>query len=117
MDMPPSEQPPDAAGSVIVDIGGDVGAAVIYTSCELAGAEIEIRAAGTEWDGSHTGVWERQGPGIAATAAVFGSLRAGRYELRIKDAVGTEHPAPVVIEGAQVTQVTWAGATPVRSEA
>ena len=51
------------------------------------------------------------------TAAVFGSLRAGRYELRIKDAVGTEHPAPVVVEGAQVTWVTWAGATPVRSQA
>ena len=117
MDMPPPEQPPDAAGIVIVDIGGDVGAAVIYTPRELVGAEIEIRAVGTEWDGSHTAVHERQGPGITTTAAVFGSLRAGRYELRIKDAAGTEHPAPVVVEGAQVTWVTWAGATPVRSEA
>ena len=50
-------------------------------------------------------------PGTTTTAAVFGSLRAGRYELRIKDAAGTEHPAPVVVEGAQVTWVTWAGAT------
>ena len=111
MDMPPIEQPPDAAGIVIVDIGGDAGAAVICTSRELVGAEIEIRAAGTEWDGSHTAVWERQGPGITTTAAVFGSLRAGRYELRIKDAAGTEHPAPVVVEPAQVTWVTWAGST------
>jgi hypothetical protein len=117
MDMPPPEQTPDAAGIVIVDIGGDTGAAVIYTPSELAGAEIEIRAAGTEWDGSHTGVWERQGSGITSTAAVFGSLQAGRYELRIKDAAGTEHPAPVVVEGAQVTWVTWAGAAPVRSKA
>ena len=109
MDMPPIEQPPDAAGIVIVDIGGDAGAAVICTSSELVGAEIEIRAAGTEWDGSHTAVHERQGPGITTTAAVFGSLRAGRYELRIKDAAGTEHPAPVVVEPAQVTQVIWAG--------
>ena len=117
MGMPPSEQPPDAAGIVIIDIGGDTGAAVIRTSHELAGAEIEIRAAGGEWDGSHTAVWERQGPGTTATAAVFGSLRAGCYELRIKDTAGTEHPAPVVVEGAQVTWVTWAGTTPVRSEA
>ena len=117
MHMPPPEQPPDAAGIVIVDIGGDAGAAVIYTSSELVGAEIEIRAAGTEWDGSHTAVWERQGPGVTTTAAVFGSLRAGRYELRIKDAAGTEHPAPVVVAPAQVTWVTWAGATPVPSEA
>src|SRR5580692_782735 len=116
MDMPPIEQPPDAAGIVIVDIGGDAGAAVICTSSELVGTEIEIRAAGTEWDGSHTGVWERQGPGVTTTAAVFESLRAGHYEVRIKDAVDTEHPAPVVIEGAQVTWVTWAGATPMRSE-
>jgi hypothetical protein len=113
--MHPPEQAPDAAGHVVVDIGGDMGAAVIYTPHELAGEEIEIRAAGTAWDGTHTGVWERRGPGISATAAVFGSLRAGRYELRIKGSAGTEHPDPVVIEGAQVTQVTWAGAMPVRS--
>ena len=116
MDTPPPEQPPDASGTVIIDIGGDAGAAVITTSRELVGAEIEIRPAGAEWDGSHTGVWERQGPGITTTAAVFGSLRAGRYELRIKDAPGTEHPAPVVVEPAQVTWVTWAGAAPARSE-
>src|ERR1700722_3173421 len=103
MDMPSPEQPPDAAGIVIVDIGGDAGAAVICNPSELVGAEIEIRAAGTEWGGSHPGVWERQGPGTATTAAVFGSLRAGRYELRIKDTAGTEHPAPVVVEPAQVT--------------
>jgi hypothetical protein len=117
MDMRLPEQPPDAAGIVIVDIGGDAGAAVIYTPGELVGAEIEIRAEGTEWDGSHTAVWERQGPGSTTAAAVFGSLRAGRYELRVKDAVGTEHPAPVVVEPAQITWVTWAGSTPVRSEA
>jgi hypothetical protein len=113
--MASPEQPPEAAGVVIVDIGGDVGAAVITTPRELAGAEIEIRAAGAEWDGSHTGVWERQGPGTSTTAAVFGSLRAGTYELRIKGAAGTEHPAAVVVEGAQITWVTWAGVTPVRS--
>ena len=117
MHMPHPEQPPDAAGIVIVDIGGDAGAAVITTPPELAGAEIEIRAEGTQWDGSHTGVHERQGPGTTTTAAVFGSLRAGSYELRIKHAPGTEHPAPVVVEGARVTWVTWAGATPVRSQA
>ena len=56
------------------------------------------------------------GYGVTTTAAVFGSLRAGRYELRIKDAPGTEHPAQVVVEPAQVTWVTWAGATSARSE-
>ena len=117
MNTPPPEQPPEAAGTVIVDIGGDAGAAVITTPRELTGAEIEIRAVGAEWDGTHTGVWERQGPGSTTSAAVFGSLRAGRYQLRIKDAPGTEHPAPVVVEPAQIAWVTWAGATPARSEA
>jgi hypothetical protein len=115
MDMPPPEQPPDAAGIVVVDIGGDMGAAVISTPRELAGSEIEIRAAGTEWDGTHTAVRERKIPGTSTTAAVFGSLRAGHYELRIKDAAGTEHPAPVVVQGAQVTWVTWAGAASAHS--
>jgi hypothetical protein len=117
MAMPPSEQPPAAAGIVVVDIGGDMGAVVIDAPSELVGAEIEIRVVGSEWDGSHTGVWERQGPGATTAAAVFGSLRAGRYELRIKDSADTEHPAPVVVEGAQVTWVTWAGAMPARSQA
>src|ERR1700722_147157 len=117
MDMPSPEQPPDAAGIVIVASGGDAGAAVIYPPSELVGAEIEIRAVGTEWDGSHTGVHERHGPGITTTAAVFGSLRAGRYEMRIKDAAGTEHPAPVVVEPAQVPWGPWAGATPAGSQA
>jgi hypothetical protein len=117
MHTPHPEQAPEAAGTVIVDIGEDVGAAVIHTPAELTGAEIEIRAAGTEWDGAHTGVWERRGPGIIATAAVFGSLPAGCYELRIKGHPGTEHPALIVVEGARVTQVTWAGGglTTIRS--
>lgn len=114
MNTPPQEQRPDADGVVIVEIGGDMGAVVISTPRELAGREIEIRPEGSEWDGAHTGVWERQGPGVTTTAAVFGSLRAGSYELRIKDAPGTEHPAHVVVKGAQVTQVTWAGITPMR---
>jgi len=80
MNMPPSEQPADAAGIVIVDIGGDAGAAVITTPPELAGAQIEIRAEGTEWDGSHTAVHERQGPGNTTSAAVFAPGRALRAE-------------------------------------
>lgn len=62
MDIPPPEQIPDAAGVVIVDIGGDRGAAVISTPRELAGAEIEIRAAGTEWDGRTPQCTSGEGP-------------------------------------------------------
>ncbi len=107
---PPSpETPPDPAGSVLVDIGGDVGAAVVYTPPALVGAEIEIRPAGGTWDGTHTAVWERRAHGAVQAAAVFASLPAGRYQLRIRGESGTEHPTPVVVEGGRVTQVTWKG--------
>lgn len=109
---PPPETVPDPAGSVIVDIGGDIGAAVVYTPATLVGAEIEIRPAGGSWDGTHTGVWEREVPGARLAAAVFGSLAAGSYELRIKGTANTAHPTPVVVDGGAVTQVNWLGGEP-----
>src|SRR5262245_25637992 len=71
--------------SVIADIGGDVGAAVLYVPEGLAGHEIEIRAAGSAWDGTHVGVRERHIGRTPVWAAFFGSLTAGRYELRIRN--------------------------------
>lgn len=106
---PPPETVPDPAGSVAVDIGGNIGAAVVYTPPTLVGAEIEIRPAGGSWDGTHTGVWQRQVSGTQMAAAVFGSLAAGSYELRIKDTANTAHPTPVIVNGGAVTEVNWHG--------
>jgi hypothetical protein len=96
---------PSEAGSVLADIGGDVGAAVLYVPATLAGREIEIRPAGTAWDGTHTGVRERHVEGAVIWAAFFGSLRAGRYELRVR---GDESRTEVIdVAGGHVTEAEW----------
>jgi hypothetical protein len=96
---------PSEAGSVVADIGGDVGAAVLLVDAGLAGREIEIRRAGAPWDGTHTGVRERHVEGGAIWAAFFGSLRAGRYEVRVRgDASRTW---ALEVAGGHVTEVRW----------
>jgi hypothetical protein len=91
-----------AAGSVVIDIGGDIGAAVISVPDEYVGKEIEIRRTGAAWDGTHTGI---RPSGHVGLFAIFGSLSAGEYEIRIK---GTVEPVQLVhITGAQVSQLTW----------
>jgi len=102
--MPHQEAQPGAltAGSVIIDIGGDTGAAVISMPDELTGQEVEIRRTGVAWDGTHTGI--RASAGLDSFA-VFGSLLAGDYEIRIK---GTSEPVQSLhIRGAEVSQLRW----------
>jgi hypothetical protein len=96
---------PSSAASVIADIGGDVGAGVLYVPETLAGHEIEIRPTGSEWDGTHTGVRERRIGASAVWAAFFGSLAAGQYELRVRD----HGPRAVELEirGSEVTEARW----------
>ena len=71
---------PSGEGTVVLDIGGTRGAAVVYTPASLVGAEIEIRRAGRPWDGTHTAVRRRDLRDTAAYAGVFGSLEAGAYQ-------------------------------------
>ena len=68
----------------MLDIGGHVGAAIVYTPASLAGDEIEIRAAGDPWDGTHVAVRPRSIPSGLVHAAVFESLVQGTYEVRVR---------------------------------
>ena len=90
-------------GSVLVDIGGDVGAAIVTTPASLVGSEIEIRARGTAWDGTHVAVRERHVGGGLVYAAFFPGLVQGRYQVRLRgDADG---PATdVKVEGGRVSE-------------
>jgi hypothetical protein len=95
-------------GPVLLDIGGDVGAAVVVLPAGLAGAEIEARPCGG--DGHHhfphVGVVARPLPdGSVVHSAVFGELPAGSYEL-------CERPAGPVrlrlaVTGGAVTEAIW----------
>ena len=96
---------PSEAGSVVADIGGDVGAAILPVPEALAGREIEIRPAGAEWDGTHTGVRERHVSGAVIWAAFFGSLPAGRHEVRVR---GDEsRTLGLDVAGGRVTEARW----------
>jgi hypothetical protein len=76
--------PPSGEGTVVLDIGGDAGAAAIFTEAALSGSEIEIKPLGQPWKGVHTAVRRRDLPNEVCFAAVFGSNTAGQYQLRVK---------------------------------
>lgn len=102
--MSPVEGPAGPTrGRSVLDIGGDVGAAVVLTPGALEGEELEIRPAGGEWNGTHTGV-RRRGPGCCA--ALFPALPAGRYEIRVADS-GSAAVLVVDVVGGQVATGEW----------
>ena len=103
----PPEAPhgPSGVASVVSDIGGDIGAAVVYVPETLAGLEIEIRPIGSVWDGTHTAVRERPVGSSVVYAGFFGSLPAGRYELRLKGDERRE--VKLAVRGGEVAEVTW----------
>jgi hypothetical protein len=91
---------------VILDIGGEIGALILYTKPEADGAEIEISRRGEEGHGhrSHNQVHGRSFNGTLCFAAVYPELHAGEYYL------WGQGPTPVdrvTIVGGQVTELDW----------
>jgi hypothetical protein len=97
------EPAPDPESYVVLDIGADVGALVLYCPAELDGAEIEIsRAVPAGSVRTHSQVRMRKTGEVRVFAAVYPGLNAGTYTIWSDAAT----PAgTVVIEGGQVT--TW----------
>ena len=93
---------PSEMGSVVVDLGGDVGAAIVSTPGSLVGSEIEIRRSDAAWDGTHVAVRERHVSGGVLHAALFSGLELGRYEVRLKGDAASP-VATVTIEGGRVS--------------
>lgn len=98
------------ASPAVLELGADIGAAVIYTPAGLDGAEIEIKPRCEEWNGAHTAV--RRRPGSAGTAPVFAGLffglQAGCYDLRIKDTPRLQDDIRTLeVVGGQVTEQGW----------
>ncbi len=107
-ESPPAESPPEpsGAGEVLVELGGNIGAAVLFTGPELDGEEIEIRPTGAPWSGSHVAVRERRLESGPRWAALFGSLPAGPYEVRLKG----DPCSPILkleVEGGHIAQGRW----------
>ena len=103
------ENPHAGQGSVLLDIGGDVGALVVEMPGHLVGEEVELRAAtaGPLGHHPHVAVVARPVAGGLLPSLVFGEVVEGRYVLAEKhrrDAVMT-----VEVAGGRVTTVHWPG--------
>jgi len=96
-------------GSVVLDIGGDLGAAIVHTPAALDGFEIEIRRREDSWDGTHVAVRPRRTPDDVVYAALFPELTQGDYEVRVRGGVADGPSAIFAIEGGRVsrTHLTW----------
>jgi hypothetical protein len=105
-------------GAVLLDIGGDIGALVLAMPAALEGHEIEIRPIGHdhsvgrhaeehEHDHAlpHVGVLGRPVGDRVVFSAVFGELRAGRYELYVRPSGPVQ--LDVEIHGGEVSYANW----------
>jgi hypothetical protein len=101
------QSPGPSEGAVFIDVGDGVGAAVIYTEPDLEGAELEIRRASEAWRGVHTAVRERRFGGMVRSAAVFGSLSEGNWELRVRDSADPQPALAVSVRGGSVVEASW----------
>jgi hypothetical protein len=95
--------PPSRQGTVVLDIGGDVGALVVHTAVALDGVEIELSHRGERQAFVHTEVRERRLPEGAVYAGVFPAVATGEYTL-LGLAGRPDHE--VTISSGRVTEVT-----------
>jgi len=94
-------------GAAVLDIGGDVGALVLYTDARFAETEIEISPEGVDDARVHTAIHERPGAASGAEpvfAGIFPALKAGRYRIWAPDA---GLPDRVTVVGGEVGEVDW----------
>ena len=125
-----AENPYAGQGSVLLDIGGDVGAVILHLPAAWEGAEVEYRRLGEpdahhhehlhDHDQDHDhGRGHGHRPHVAvvgrpagdriAYSAVFPELVAGRYVLSLPD--GSE--IDIDVEGGVVTELDRVGEGPV----
>ena len=103
-----SENPWAGQGSVLLDIGGDVGALVVEMPEEMEGVEVEARRteeADRHVHHPHVAVVNRPVEGGVQPSLVFPELVEGDYGLGLKGAAEVHLAA--VVRGGEVTTVTW----------
>ena len=96
-------------GSVVLEIGGDIGAAIVAAPASLDGTELEIRPHGGSWDGTHVAIRARHLAGGTVHAALFEALTQGAYDVRLRKQCSTETLASFDVEGGRVTTAQLQG--------
>ena len=112
-----SENPHAGQGSVLLDIGGDVGALIVTMPAEMEGVEVEIRPFGPDLPAHAHGHGHGQGhhPHVEVVlrptvegpvpSLVFPDLVQGRYELYVKETHDVE--LLVDVTGGEVSTAHW----------
>jgi len=105
--MTESAAGPSGPGTVIMELGADIGALILFTPADMDGEEIEISC--DDEPGArrtHSQIRARHMPGETRYAAVYPGLPAGRYTLW-RD--GHSPAAAVTVTGGQVSSCHWPG--------
>jgi hypothetical protein len=90
--------------NVVLEIGEELGALVVYTDATLLHEEIEVSPLDDDLRRSHKDVLERRVNGRTFYAAVFDRMERGRYTLWHRDEARTRD---VAIEGGVVAELDW----------
>ena len=88
----------------ILDIGGDVGALILYTDAGYAEREIEVSLEGDDEHRTHTAIHERRSGAGVVYAGIYPELHAGHYRIWADRPGLTDH---VTIVGGEVAEVDW----------
>jgi len=110
-----AENPFAGQGSVLLDIGDDVGALVVTMPAGMEGVEVEIRPAHGHAPGPahdhphhpHVAVVDRPTPAGQVPSLVFPEVEEGDYGLYLKETDGLR--LLVRVTGGEVTSVVWPG--------
>jgi hypothetical protein len=95
---------PSGPGTVVLELGADVGALVLLAPAELDGREIEISVEDDAGRRTHSRVRPRRTPAGTRHAAVYPDLPAGTYTIWADE----QRPAGrAVIAGGRVTNWSW----------
>jgi hypothetical protein len=89
---------------VVLEIGDELGALIVYTDEALLHEEIEISPAGTDDHRSHKDVLERVVNGRSLHAAVFDRVEHGTYTLWHR---GTARSRGVAVSGGKIAELDW----------
>ena len=109
-----AENPFAGQGSVLLDIGDDIGAVVVVMPAEMEGVEVEIRPEhGALHHGHdhphghhpHVAVVNRPVVGGQLPSLVFPEVREGRYGLYLKET--DVRRLTVEVAGGQVASAEW----------
>jgi len=103
---------PTEAGTVLLELGAEVGALILHVPQELNGHEIDISRAGApDAPRTHAQVRERPSGRGTVYSALYPGLAAGSYAVWRDEATVA---ATVTVTGGQVASCTWPAADPVQ---